>query len=99
MAPSLITFPLSKVGLQPPAERERVVVLTQAMPCKLVALVQDVCPRGRAGRGRQPRGSARVSCVHVCVPPGADTPRHSGCVCVCVYEGKVGRAWGKAVRV
>ena len=84
MAPSLITFPLSKVGLQPLAENGRVVVLTQAMPCKLVALAQDVCPRGRAGSGRQPRGSAHVFCVHVCVPPGADMPRHSGCVCVCV---------------
>ena len=96
-APSLVTFPLSKLGLQPQAEKGRV---TQAMPRGLGALARMCAPGAALGAGDSP-GGAHVSCVHVCVPPGADVPRHSGdvCVYVCVYEGKVGRAWGKAVRV
>lgn len=57
-------------------------------------MAQDVCPRGRAGSGRQPRGSARVSCVHVCMPPGADVPQDWGCVCVCVCTRAKGAARG-----
>ena len=99
MAPSLITFPLSNVRPQPRAEKGRVAVNTG-----------HASRAGGLGPGCEPQGTrweqeaalgerTCVLCARVHAARGQCAPTLSGCVCVCVNEGKGGRAWGKAVRV
>ena len=64
-APSLVTFPLSKLGLQPQAEKGRV---TQAMPRGLVALARMCAPGAALGAGDSP-GGAHVCLVCTCACP------------------------------
>ena len=82
-APSLVTFPLSKLGLQPQAEKGRV---TQAMPRGLVALARMCAPGAALGAGDSP-GGAHVCLVCTCACPQEpmcpDTLGMCACMCVC----------------
>lgn len=84
-APSLITFPLSKwVGLQPRAEKGRVVVNTDHAVLGAGGLGAGCVPQGpRWERETAPGERTCVLCARVHAARGRCAPRLGMCVCVC----------------